>query len=291
MEKVEPEVPRTGGSEAVREDGREEREGTCSLGRDKSLTIGDHATSYFETVDIYEYDETIVAHPLMDQVKSAICERIVLRAAAHDRTSKVLDLGCGSGQLARSLLGLSNVEVHLSDCDPDSRTFCSRHPELGVLPFHAVNLLHDDGVEALRKVRFDSIVILGVLHHVPPLERARFIANCARVASHVVLADEGLAPYADEAERCRNAEIWYNFVIAEAKRRGLDKLAALEESFKKCDISTTRQVTDDYKTSLEEVLTLVDDRMVDRTTIKRIGDWPRHRGGMYVVDICFKQPR
>lgn len=240
---------------------------------------------YFRNVNIYDYDETIVAHPYMEQIKSAIIERVILHRGLSGDKTKVLDLGCGSGQLARALLGLSNIEVELCDIDQESKEFCLNHPELKSVAFRSCNILDDNDVALLGLVGYDIVIALGVLHHVPISQRSTFLENCRAIASKVIIADEGLAEYSSEMERKANASCWYDFVISESERRGIIKLARLERMFKKSDVSSLRALTDDYKVSISEVIEIIQCAGLDHQYVRAIGDWAAHKGGMFLIEV------
>jgi len=238
---------------------------------------------YFRDVDIYDYDETIVAHPYMDQIKSAIAARVIKHESCIARTVRVADVGTGSGQLARTLLGLQNSKIALFDIDLRSKDFCSEHPELADLPFHVIDFADPEAIESFAG-GFDVACVLGTLHHIPPTQRKAFLKNLARVAGVVLLADEGILEYESEIERRRNAEVWYDFVINEAKRRGLRKLAALERLFKASDISSVRGPHDDFKQSPTEIRNQIKELGFELRFETRIGDWKKNRGGMYLIE-------
>jgi SAM-dependent methyltransferase len=246
----------------------------------------DESDPYFLNVDIYDYDETIVAHPYMDQIKASIVERVIACRESLGRPVRVLDLGCGSGQLARVLLGLTDVELELCDTDAASEEFCKHHPELQQLEFHRLNVLHQGDAELLAARKYDIIIALGVLHHVPPLLRSEFARACRQIAPIVVIADEGLAEYGNEDERRQFGAVWYDFVINEAERRGIHKLARLERLFKKSDISAVRSVTDDYKVSISETENMIRSGGLAVTLVRRFGDWSANKGGMFLIEAA-----
>lgn len=239
-------------------------------------------TRYFLDVDIFDYDETVVAHPLMDQIKAAICDRLVRIQVAAGRPISVLDAGTGSGQLARCILGLSGMKLSLCDSDPASRDFCSSHPELADVPFHQFDLTDVQSASSLTE-RFDVVCVLGVLHHIPPAQRGAFLRNATQIGRTVIVADEGIHEYGSEAERRANAGRWYDFVIAEARRRGLSKLAHLEARFRASDVASIRQPHDDFKESPSAIAEYAQGGGIDVVEIVRIGDWLQWGGGMYLM--------
>jgi SAM-dependent methyltransferase len=273
-------------AKAKRSVGKSESEGS-KLTENGILTPKDRDDeNYFLRVNIYDYDETIVAHPLMDQIKSAICERIVVSNSADSRPLRVLDLGCGSGQLARAMAGLSNVQVELCDPDPTSEKFCKEHPELEKMKFHSLDILSEPDVELLEEGKFDIVASLGVLHHIPPGLRDKFIKNCKRLAPIVIIADEGLAEYSNEEQRISFVTSWYDFVIDEAVRRGISKLANFERRFKKSDLSATRLPTDDFKVSVSSAIKSSEAAGLSVRIVRTFGDWETNKGGMFLLEVA-----
>jgi len=237
---------------------------------------------YYDDVNIYDYDETIVAHPYMDQVKAAMLSDLISVDKSGQRALHVLDAGTGSGQLARSILGAGFQNVALADADSKAAAFCGEHPELAHLPFHLVDFSCDD-LGTLNNGRFDIVCLLGVYHHISPGQRVAFLRRLARLAPHVLIGDEGILEYDSEEQRKANARAWYGFVISESRRRGIEKLAALEERFLASDVSEHRGAHDDFKESPTAVLSYAASagyRVVRQT---RLGDWERYGGGMYSV--------
>lgn len=239
---------------------------------------------YYASVSIRDYDETIVGHPYMEQVKAAIVAAVAVHGERARRELSVLDVGTGSGQLARALCGIPGVRVTLCDRDYRARDFCAEHPEMSSLPFVLADLASGN-LDAFGDQRFDIVCALGVLHHIPPPNRAGFLRNLGRLGRIVIIADEGIASYQTEAERQANARMWYGFVIREATRRGLVKLAKLETEFMAADTASARGMNDDFKQSPQIVSDQAKSAGLEVQNIQLIGPWDVNKGGMYMA-VC-----
>jgi SAM-dependent methyltransferase len=238
--------------------------------------------TYYDRVNIFVYDATIVAHPYMDQVKAAMISDLITIDRQGDRKLHILDAGTGSGQLARSILGAGFSNLALADIDRHSAKFCRDHPELSHLPFHIVDLTSAD-LKTLAGNTFDAVCLLGVFHHVPPRQRAAFLQNMARIARFIVIGDEGIQEYSSESERKHHARAWYSFVITESRRRGIEELALLEEQFMMSDTADVRGPDDDFKESPSAVIEYATRAGLTIARQTRLGDWTQYKGGMYTA--------
>ncbi|MFJ4220753.1 methyltransferase domain-containing protein [Curtobacterium luteum] len=114
----------------------------------------------------------------------------VMPALPADGRGRVLDLGCGGGDLARALVrwaASDGFEVEVVGVDPDPRAIAAanRSRTRGVV-FREQS--SDDLVTAGE--RFDVVVSNHVLHHLDDAARSTFLADSARLAaSRVVHSD------------------------------------------------------------------------------------------------------
>lgn len=112
---------------------------------------------------------------------------VLRNAAAGGGTVRILDLGCGGGDLARSLARWgARCELPLSvvGIDPDPRAI------------HAATRVHRPGVEFRSATsrdlvgdgeQFDAVVSNHVLHHLTGLERAAFLADTERLTTRIAV--------------------------------------------------------------------------------------------------------
>lgn len=82
----------------------------------------------------------------------------------------VLDYGCGTGNLTSRLVGRAR-EVHGYDPSADSRAEAAARSEGAVI--------HDD-IDTLPADHFETAVLSGVLHHVPPADRGAVLSVVRR---------------------------------------------------------------------------------------------------------------
>src|SRR4051794_3935866 len=87
---------------------------------------------YYDEIDTYDYDSTIVAHPFMDQIKASIVATVAVQQYRLGRPLAFLDAGTGTGQLARCIRGLGRVQVELADIDPAARSFARNSPSFSI---------------------------------------------------------------------------------------------------------------------------------------------------------------
>jgi hypothetical protein len=106
-------------------------------------------------------------------------------------------------------------------------------------------------------------------------------------AKVVIIADEGILEYENETERIRNCQAWYGFVIAEAKRRGLTRLAEMESRFLEHERLSTADDAGDYKESPSQLVADAQQVGLRPTSIDRQGPWKELGGGFFTV--TFKQ--
>jgi 2-polyprenyl-3-methyl-5-hydroxy-6-metoxy-1,4-benzoquinol methylase len=93
-----------------------------------------------------------------------------LERAGVSRAHGVLDYGCGTGSLTRLLAGRF---AFVGAFDPSAES-----AKLAREQAPAATVYDDEA--AIPGERFDAAVLSGVLHHVPPAERARVVANVAQ---------------------------------------------------------------------------------------------------------------
>lgn len=102
-------------------------------------------------------------------------------------SGRILDLGCGGGDLARALAGrarASGLDVEVVGVDPDERAIraASRRRTPGV----SFRVASSAELVAAGE-RFDVVVSNHVLHHLEPAERDGFLADSAVLAEHRVV--------------------------------------------------------------------------------------------------------
>ena len=99
----------------------------------------------------------------------------------------------------------------------------------------------------------------------------------------LIIADEGIREYADEKERVRNCETWYGYVIGEAKRRGITRLAEMESQFLEHERAATADDGLDFKESPSHLIE--DARAVGLRppSIDRQGPWKEYGGGFFTA--------
>lgn len=93
-----------------------------------------------------------------------------LERAGVSPSQSVLDYGCGTGSLTRLLCGRFAFVGAFDPSAESAKVAREQAPTATV---------YDDEA-AIPPARFDAAVLSGVLHHVPPAERARLVLNVAQ---------------------------------------------------------------------------------------------------------------
>jgi hypothetical protein len=234
---------------------------------------------YYDDVDIYEYDKTITSHPLMDQLKSGVVAAVL--AVRGMQPSRLIDVGTGSGQMTRVLIGFPFFSVLALDKDPHAERFFADHPEL-----QEVEFICSDVFDFRPDVVLDAVICVGFFHHIPKARRPEFISMLLRIAPLLIIGDEFLAPYASPGERTANCGRWYDWVITESRRRGLEALARLETTFKEHDLLANGADEGDFKEDIDRLRADVAVTGARITSVLEYGDWKHMGGGMAVVTIA-----
>lgn len=90
-----------------------------------------------------------------------------LKRLGARKTDRVLDYGCGIGNLTEQLVGRFD-EVHGFDPSKESLAVAQRRAPSAIL--------HETS-EEIPEGRFDIAILSGVLHHVPPSSRRELLRN------------------------------------------------------------------------------------------------------------------
>jgi SAM-dependent methyltransferase len=229
-------------------------------------------------ISVNDYDETIVAHPLIDACNMSIAYRLLEHLGIPCEGKTVLDVGTGTGQVCRLLKGIPGISIEACDHDPIYKNFFIEHPELKDIHFYCLDIM-----EARLEKKYDVAICRGVYHHIPKSKRPAFIKALCENAEFVIISDEGILEYSSPEERINNCNDWYNYVVSESKRRGLIKLAEIESIFWKNEYKNTADDGGDFKESPSHLLE--DARQVGLApkSLDKFGPWEEAKGGFFTV--------
>jgi 2-polyprenyl-3-methyl-5-hydroxy-6-metoxy-1,4-benzoquinol methylase len=132
------------------------------------------------------YRRFAVVNPLVGGWRT-VWRRFVLPVLPRDRPARVLDVGCGGGDVARSVArraAASGRRVEVVGIDPDERAIraATRVSTPGVT-FRAAS----SGDLVAAGERFDVVVSNHVLHHLDDAERDAFLADSVLLAERRVV--------------------------------------------------------------------------------------------------------
>jgi SAM-dependent methyltransferase len=193
---------------------------------------------------------------------------------------RVLDAGAGSGQVVRLLKGIPFLEIEACDIDAEAQKFFKDNPETADVPYYEWNIVDDK----FNKY-YDAIIIRGVYHHIPRVERVRMLSNLCSQASILINADEGILEYETPQERIEHCEKWYGYVIRESKRRKLTELAEMETENLKHEKLDTADDGGDFKESPTVLIRDVEEAKLRVSSLDRLGRWNELKGGFYTAVI------
>jgi len=238
---------------------------------------------YYEYTIIDADDQTIASHPLIDACNGSIAYRLLEHLGMPCEGKTVLDVGAGTGQVSRLLKGFPGLIIEACDIDPEAKKYFLANPEL-----NGVRLLRLDIVEEVISKNYDAAICRGVYHHIPKAKRPRFLKNLCDHARIVIIADEGIREYSNETERVRNCENWYGYVIGEAKRRGLDRLAEIESNFLAHERLATADDGGDFKESPSHLIDDAKQVGLSPVSMDRLGPWVEKGGGFFTATFVSK---
>jgi SAM-dependent methyltransferase len=240
-------------------------------------------TSYHEyaEIDPEEQDQAIACHSFIDACNGSIAYRLLEHLRTPCAGKVVLDAGAGTGQVTRFLQGFPGLKMEACDMDPWSAEFFHTHPELKDVPFILMDILQDK-----LSRRYDAIVCRGVYHHIAKSKRPMFLKALCERADIVIIADEGIREYRDNEERLRNCDSWYKYVIGEARRRGLRRLAEIETTFWQHERLNTADDGGDFKESPSHLINDAKEVGLIPASIDRFGPWNYAGGGFYTATFA-----
>lgn len=238
----------------------------------------------YAEIDPEDQDQAIACHSFIDACNGSIAYRLMEHLGTPCAGKVVLDAGAGTGQVTRFLQGFPGLKVEACDIDPLSARFFRNHPELKHVPFNLMDILHDE-----LPRRYHAIACRGVYHHIAKAKRPAFLKALCDHADIVIIADEGIQEYASNHERLFNCDRWYRYVIGEARRRGLDRLAEIETRFLEHEKLNTADDGGDFKESPSHLIEDARAVGLEPSSLDRIGPWQEAGGGFYTATFVSRR--
>lgn len=134
---------------------------------------------------------TYAQFPLVNRVVSrwhGVYQQLVKPLLSPTRTTTLLDIGCGGGDIAASLArwaARDGLALSITAIDPDPRAidFAQVHASSGSVVFRDVH----SGVLVGEGAAFDVVISNHMLHHLTPEELQALLEDSARLARQAVI--------------------------------------------------------------------------------------------------------
>jgi 2-polyprenyl-3-methyl-5-hydroxy-6-metoxy-1,4-benzoquinol methylase len=108
------------------------------------------------------YNQMFRPSATMDIRTARRCDYMLAQMNALNEQTRILEIGCGTGELAALLASKTNAQITGSDiCQPFIEEAAKKH-QLSNLKFMTTDFNHPDTLEGCR---FDYVVGNGILHH------------------------------------------------------------------------------------------------------------------------------
>ncbi|MCM1498162.1 MAG: class I SAM-dependent methyltransferase [Clostridium sp.] len=178
------------------------------MGKEGNNTMQQNSTPF----DVTEYDYQIKRTlPFYEEMIQQIVDMVRVLGL---QSLKWMDVGCGTGKMARTALGNFNIQKMVCiDVDKEMLESAERLCNAGKVEF-----LQCDVRELPYKEMFDIVTALQVNHYFKKEERITAIKNCydALEENGVYISFENFAPDSEEGKRLY-LERWRRFQIAHGK--------------------------------------------------------------------------
>ncbi|QQS60471.1 class I SAM-dependent methyltransferase [Candidatus Falkowbacteria bacterium] len=195
------------------------------------MSTKDIIKDYGTTVSAEVYNNALQGHQYIPQADQRIVNIVLEKINDLQKVKSIisiLDLGCGPGRLTYKFAKKGTL-VHGIDLSESfinaAINFNSTYSQISFMQydFASVNFPHEDMAS-----QYDIIVMQGVMHHVHGEERKLFLERCHKLLNSdgiLIIGDEFIKPYIQEADRIVNVAEFYLHIIGEAIKGGFMDLA------------------------------------------------------------------
>ncbi len=135
---------------------------------------GDMVDAYLKTLPEKEAMEAAVGG---NYERFGALEYIVLRQFGLSENQSIVDVGCGSGRLARRLAGVSDIEYLGTDVVDKFISYCSKNFDFRGMKFAIVDRVHIPMADQSA----DMVAAFSVFTHILPEESYVYLAEAQRV--------------------------------------------------------------------------------------------------------------
>ncbi|MEK7146180.1 MAG: class I SAM-dependent methyltransferase [Patescibacteria group bacterium] len=191
---------------------------------------------YGDVIDPEEYNDGLAEHPDIPQADAGIVSLIREKLRGSEKKEfRVLDLGCGPGRITQSIAGKLlpvarqmgvNLEVVGLDISEKFISYACKNKSGEAILYEVADFLAREFTD-----KYDVVLMQGVFHHVPLLDRQAWLEKCRDILSEegvVVIGDEFIPDYSSDKERVLKVAAFYAYIVGYALQSKNKPLAKIE---------------------------------------------------------------
>ena len=189
---------------------------------------------YGQTVSPEVYIHALQGHQYIPQADECIKRIIDSYRKKNGVIERLLDVGCGPGRLTQSIAFEHDTTIVLGvDVSPSFIEYAEKRKEGPAAWLKLQYLCQDFCVTDSKFVdrKWDVILMQGVMHHIHGDDRGIFKKRCLdllKPGGILLIGDEFVKDYPNEATRRHNVCKFYLHIIDEARKGGFTELAREE---------------------------------------------------------------
>ncbi len=190
---------------------------------------------YGRTISPEVYMSALQGHQYIPQADECIRRIVRSYAAGSGGQGALLDLGCGPGRLTEGIAaehpGLSVLGLDISESFIlHAQASCESRGGIPNLRYLCLDFCADN-IKSVSYRNWNLIMMQGVMHHIHGDDRVLFKKRCLDILTPgglLIVGDEFIADYPNEATRRYRVCEFYLHIIDEARKGGFEELAREE---------------------------------------------------------------
>lgn len=227
-------------------------------------------------IDLETYHKHEKTHPFYKEMLAEILSEIK-KYLKKNKTTKILELGAGTGIVTLELVQLPSVDITAVEIDRHCCTFLQKK----LSKYKNVQVVQGDMVTFLSAEPFDIVISVFSHDHVHYDKRFEFAKNINKnLNPHgvYIMGNELIMEFISEQERKKSLHSYHNFIIKKAKKEGHHEVAELE---KEALHSGLNKIGDfkRHEKMLEEEMQKADFKIIKK---EKMGPKNKKIGGVFV---------